>query len=76
MSSAAKKEERVGKVVAVVESCLHDIAGEHDTPFTMAPAMLEFLADVQRALLRVGHERLLVFMGRKERKERKEHSDD
>lgn len=51
MNSAAKKEERVG---------------EHDTPLTTAPAMIEFLTGVQRALLRVSHERLLAFMGRKE----------
>jgi hypothetical protein len=61
------KEDRVQKVVVVVEACLRDIANEHAGPFTMAPAMIEFLADLQRALLRVGHERLLAFMGRKDK---------
>jgi hypothetical protein len=69
MNSAAKKEERVSKVVAMVEGILRDIASENDTPFMTAPAMIEFLTGVQRALLRVSHERLLAFMGRKGHRE-------
>lgn len=62
-----KKEERVQKVMVVVEGCLRDLAGENDTALTMAPAMIEFFTDLQRALLRVSHERLLAFMGRKDK---------
>jgi hypothetical protein len=60
-------EDRVQKVMAVVETCLREIASEHTGPFTMAPAMVEFITDLQRAILRVSHERLLAFMGRKDK---------
>jgi hypothetical protein len=67
MTTKATKEDRVQKVMVVVEACLRDIANEHAKPFTMAPAMIAFLADLQRALIRVGHARLLAFIGRKDK---------
>lgn len=61
-----KKEDRVPKVIAVVEAILVEIVNEHDSPISTIPAIVEFFSALQIALLRVSHERLTAFVTRKE----------
>ena len=59
------KEDRVQKVVDMVETILVEIANEHDSPQTMAPAMVVFFVELSQRLMRMSHERLQAFLQRK-----------
>jgi hypothetical protein len=62
MTPAELKESRVSRVVAIVEEIFDEIAKEHNSMLTRAPATADFFMELQRRLVSAGNARLLVFL--------------
>jgi hypothetical protein len=62
MTPAELKESRVKRIIDLVEQIFDEIAAEHNSVLTRAPATADFFMELQRRLVSVSNARLLVFL--------------